>query len=176
MLIEMQRDSASPDFYARTVAALDKKEASDAEISRKLQEVKNAAKNEGPVIAPPLQKPLADSQAKPRADVDAPYKSKAVDEPSESGASSTELVKTAVIDKGTGNERSVAGRKTMKGGELKDVHSGKEAPMKMEKQRNIGEIKTAEMKVEKSPEELEVDSELNSILKKGPSTFNPVIQ
>ncbi len=69
--------------------------------------------------------------------------------------------------------KSVAGRKTMlKGGETKDLHSGKEAPMAVEREKEkypAGKKTEKEEKVE-SEEDHEVEMELNSILKKGPST------
>ena len=72
--------------------------------------------------------------------------------------------------------KSVAGRKTMlKGGETKDLHLGKEAPMAVEREK---EKYPAGKKIEKeqpveSQEDHEVEMELNSILKKGPSTSKP---
>lgn len=169
----MQRDSSSQDFYSRTVAALDKKEASDAETSRKLQEIKDAATNKGQVTAPSLQKPLADSvaPAESHVSVEVPYKSIATDEASGSSNMEKKVVMKPVAEMETEKERSVAGRKTMRGGELKDVHSGKEAPVSVEKQR-VGDVKIDEKKEEKSTEEQEVDLEINSILKKGPSKSN----
>lgn len=77
------------------------------------------------------------------------------------------------VGKGDDDAKSVAGRKTMlKGGETKDLHSGKEAPMAVEREK---EKYPAGKKVEKeekaeSKEDHEVEMELNSILKKGPST------
>ena len=72
--------------------------------------------------------------------------------------------------------KSVAGRKTMlKGGETKDLHSGKEAPMAVEREKEkypAGKKIEKEQRVE-SQEDHEVEVELNSILKKGPSTFKP---
>ena len=77
------------------------------------------------------------------------------------------------IGKGDDDAKSVAGRKTMlKGGETKDLHSGKEAPMAIEREK---EKYPAGKKVEKeekeeSREDHELEMELNTILKKGPST------
>ena len=69
--------------------------------------------------------------------------------------------------------KSVAGRKTMlKGGETKDLHSGKEAPIAVEREKEkypAGKKIEKEQRVE-SQEDHEVEVELNSILKKGPST------
>lgn len=65
--------------------------------------------------------------------------------------------------------KSVAGRKTMKGGETKDLHTGKEAPMKANKKiKEVDEAEGTEVVVE-SKEDHEIERELNSILKKGPS-------
>ena len=72
--------------------------------------------------------------------------------------------------------KSVAGRKTMlKGGETKDLHTGKEAPMAVEREKEkypAGKKIEKEQRVE-SQEDHEVEMELNSILKKGPSTSKP---
>lgn len=75
--------------------------------------------------------------------------------------------------KGDDDAKSVAGRKTMlKGGETKDLHSGKEAPIAVDREKEkypAGKKVEKEEKVE-SAEDHEVEMELNSILKKGPST------
>ena len=69
--------------------------------------------------------------------------------------------------------KSVAGRKTiLRGGEIRDLHSGKEAPVAVEREK---EKYPAGKKIEKqekaeSKEDHEVEMELNLILKKGPST------
>ena len=63
----------------------------------------------------------------------------------------------------------------LKGGETKDLHSGKEAPMAVEREKEkypAGKKIEKEQRVE-SQEDHEVEVELNSILKKGPSTFKP---
>lgn len=62
----------------------------------------------------------------------------------------------------------------LRGGEFKDLHSGKEAPMGVEREK---EKYPAGKKIEKqekgeSKEDHEVEMELNLILKKGPSTSN----
>ena len=82
-----------------------------------------------------------------------------------------------IMGQGGDNAKSVAGRKTMlKGGETKDLHSGKEAPMAVDKEKEkypAGKKAEAPEKVE-SKEDHEVEMELNSILKKGPSTSNSI--
>ena len=67
-------------------------------------------------------------------------------------------------------EKSVAGRKKMKGGEKWDMATGKEAAMVVDKE---GTSKESEKK--ETQEEHDIEVELNSILKKGPSKspFNP---
>ena len=79
-----------------------------------------------------------------------------------------------IMGKGNDDARSVAGRKTMlKGGETKDLRSGKEAPMAVDREKEkypAGKKPEKEAKVE-SQEDHEVEMELNSILKKGPSKF-----
>lgn len=187
-LCSPQNDSSSQEFYARTVAALDKKEASDADVARKLQEVKDAAKNQEPVAGAGLQKPLADPGKKDGGYVD-------VNVP-EKGSSAKDTSHKAPSDKRPlekeGEERSVAGRKTIKGGELKGPHSNKEVHMGAGKEgsrkektkgpkgvegKDAGdaeESKEAEEPPE-SKEEHELEVELNSILKKGPSECSPRI-
>ena len=74
--------------------------------------------------------------------------------------------------------KSVAGRKTMlKGGETKDLHSGKEAPMvgDREKERYPAGKKVEKEERVESKEDHEVEMELNSILKKGPSTSKSIL-
>ena len=67
-----------------------------------------------------------------------------------------------------GGERSVAGRKTMKGGETKDVHSGKEAPKYPDtsKDKEDGDEKKENTETE---EDHAIETELITILKKSPS-------
>lgn len=159
-----QNDSSSQDIYSRTVAALEKKEASDREVAQKLQDIKDAARAQGAVLPTPPQKPIAVSIEDER-----PIEGKI--------STSTNGQDSAILQLGKGDDdaRSVAGRKTMlRGGEFKDLHSGKEAPMAVEREK---EKYPAGKKIEKqekaeSNEDHEVEMELNLILKKGPSTSN----
>ena len=158
-----QNDSSSQDFYSRTVAALDKKEASDQEVAQKLQDIKDAAKAQEPVVPNTPQKPIDVSTEDERSmEVKVPV--------SEEGQGS----ENSIMAKGNDDAKSVAGRKTMlKGGETKDLHSGKEAPIAVDREKEkypAGKKVEKEEKVE-SIEDHEVEMELNSILKKGPSTF-----
>ena len=64
----------------------------------------------------------------------------------------------------------------LKGGETKDLHSGKEAPIAVDREKEkypAGKKVEKEEKVE-SAEDHEVEMELNSILKKGPSTSKSI--
>ena len=145
------------------MAALDKKEASDKQVAKKLQDVKDTAKSQEPIVAPAHQKPMGGD-----ADLKAanPPKYPKVD-------ASTDDSKDVGTTDGT---KSVAGRKTMKGGETKDLHSGKEAPMKADenKAKDGGDAEGGnEGKVE-SEEDHEIETELNSILKRGPSKSRDV--
>ena len=83
-------------------------------------------------------------------------------------------IENPIMGKVNDDARSVAGRKTMlKGGETKDLHSGKEAPMAVDREQEkypAGKKPEKEAKVE-SQEDHEIEMELNSILKKGPSKF-----
>lgn len=66
-------------------------------------------------------------------------------------------------------EKSVAGRKKMKGGEKYDMATGKEAAMVVDKE-GAGKIKDGPERAE-TQEEHDIEQELNSILKKGPSMY-----
>ena len=60
-------------------------------------------------------------------------------------------------------DKSIAGRHKVNGGQKWDMATGKEAPLHQNKDAD------EEDKTVKSPEEHDVEVELNSILKKGPS-------
>ncbi len=79
----------------------------------------------------------------------------------------------AATPAGMNGEKSVAGRKTMKGSEVKDVHSGKLAPKvspsAADKQAQDEDDTGSKEETVKSKEDQEIEIELNSILKKGPS-------
>ena len=162
----VQNDSSSQDFYSRTVAALDKKQALDQEVAQKLQDIKDAANAQEPVVPTTPQKPIVES-TEDGGPMDA--KVPVYAEERGSGIPTREIVDD--------DAKSVAGRKTMmKGGETKDLHSGKEAPMAVDREKEkypAGKKPEKEEKVE-SKEDHEVEMELNSILKKGPSTFQPM--
>lgn len=156
----LSNDSSSQDFYSRTVAALDKKQALDQEVARKLQDIKNAAKAQEPVIPTVPQKPIAASadDGKP-IEVQVPAYAEEHDK------------ENPTMKIGDNDAKSVAGRKTiLKDGETKDLQSGKEAPMAVDREKEkypAGKKVEKEEKVE-SEEDHEVEMELNSILKKGP--------
>lgn len=166
MCSHAQNDSSSQDFYSRTVAALDKKQTSDQEVAQKLQDIKDAAKAQEPVVPTTPQKPIAASNedGKP---IEVKTPAYAEEQNSDNPAGG----------KADDDAKSVAGRKTMlKGGETKDLHSGKEAPMAVDREKEkypAGKKVEKEEKVE-SKEDHEVEMELNSILKKGPSTFKVI--
>lgn len=77
------------------------------------------------------------------------------------------ISKTKVADSNT-SEKSVAGRKKMKGGEKYDMATGKEAAMVVDKEGTSGKDISSEKK-EETQEQHEIEVELNLILKKGPS-------
>jgi len=120
----------------------------------KLQAMKYAAKAQEPVGMKAPQTPIA-GDANEQAAVGAPL-------PSAMAAS-----EKAVADKVVDSERSVAGRKTIKGGETKDLHSVKEAPMYPK--GDAANETTPEEKAEME-EEHKIEAELNTTLRKGPST------
>lgn len=162
----MKKDSSSQEFYSRTVTALEK-QASDAETARKLQEVKDAARTQGPVVAPAPQKPLGDSVLKDRSHIDIEVSDQSHPEKAHSDESMLEkdTAKERAKSRESESEKSVAGRRTRKGGQMENLHSGNQSPM-----GGLGEAQKDEKKEEKSKDDQEVDLELNSILKKGPST------
>ena len=160
-----QNDSSSQDFYDRTVAALEQKQASDQEVAQKLQDIKDAARMQEPVALTTPQNAIA-AGAKDEIPID--RKLLTLEK------QSTGNSKTGKTDD---DAKSVAGRKTMlKGGETKDLHSGKEAPMAVEREKEKYPAgKKVEMKEEvESEEDHGVEMELNSILKKGPSTCTSI--
>lgn len=125
-------------------------------MAQKLQEVKDAAKAQEPNVVAPLQKPIA-GDSNP-ADFEIPKYPVVGDG------------EKAATDTGADGGKSVAGRKTMKGGETKDLHSGKEAPMVADKEKGAeGDEPEGKEETTKTKEDHEVEIELNSILKKGPS-------
>ncbi|KAL9127490.1 MAG: hypothetical protein Q9217_003646 [Psora testacea] len=166
-LLFMSRDTSTQEFYSRTVAALDKKEASDAKAASKLRTIKDTSKNEEPTrVDSTLQKPLAEpaSKDKSHTDEEIPLKGDPndylVDKPTADKASKEVVSERTTSEKGDDDTRSVAGRKKMKGGESKDLHSGKESPKEGKKEKKKEPLK--------SKEESEIETEMNSILKRGP--------
>lgn len=116
---------------------MNRQDASDQEITQKL----DTARNEAQQVAGEQgsQKHLTPSQ-----DPEAP-------------------AETGTPDAASG-EKSVAGRKKMKGGEKWDMASGKEAGTVVDKE----EVKKDTKKIgAESKEEHDIEVELNSILKKG---------
>ncbi|KAG8533457.1 uncharacterized protein KY384_002240 [Bacidia gigantensis] len=128
------RDTTTQEFYTRTVAALDKKHASDAEAASKWRTIKDPAKNQEPISdGNTAQKPLDESS----------------DDGEQPHGEPEKYPKTESKDE-EGDEKSVAGRKKMKG----EGHKSD--------------------RPHKSKEERQVEAEMNSILKRGPSTSLPV--
>lgn len=67
-------------------------------------------------------------------------------------------------------QKSIAGRKKMKGGEKWDMATGKESAMV---EHHAASAKEGKTKAVETEEEHQVEVELNSILKKGPSKSTP---
>ncbi|MCJ1465099.1 hypothetical protein MMC07_003715 [Pseudocyphellaria aurata] len=128
------RRSKSPDFYASTVAAMNAESASGPATIPKLKDSPTEAKGE-PGIENRPKSPLIP------------------DTPPDTGS---------ILASETG-EKSVAGRKKMKGGEKWDMATGKEAAMVVDKEGAGKEPDRPE-----TQEEHNIEVELNSILKKGP--------
>ncbi|CAF9937518.1 MAG: hypothetical protein ALECFALPRED_007279 [Alectoria fallacina] len=159
-ILYLSNDYSSQDFYNRTVAALDKKQVSDQEVAQKLQDIKDAAKAQEPVVPTNPQEPIAAS-TEDRKPIEVKVPAYAEEQDSED----------PTVGRSDDDAKSVAGRKTMlKGGETKDLHSGKEAPMvgDREKEKYPAGKKVEKEEKEESKEDHEVEMELNSILKKGP--------
>lgn len=129
------RRSPSPDFYASTVSAMNAKDSSNQATAQKPINPQAAVIGE-PNIENRPKSPLIP------------------DTPPDTGPIPVSEI----------GEKSVAGRKKMKGGEKWDMATGKEAAMVVDKQ-GVGK---EPVKVE-TQEEHDVEVELNSILKKGPS-------
>lgn len=83
-------------------------------------------------------------------------------------SSKTASISKTKVDDSKTSEKSVAGRKKMKGGEKYDMATGKEAAMVVDKEGTSGKDISSEKK-EETQEEHEIEVELNLILKKGPS-------
>ena len=136
-----------------------------------MRTVKDSTKNQEPIGGGnPPQKPLAESASKDKTyeDVEVPQKEGSDDDSvakttsdktSDEGSSDR-----ATSEKGSDKTKSVAGRKKMKGGEPKDPQSGKEKPKDGKKE--------VVKEPQKSKQEREVEAEMNSILKRGPSMSN----
>ena len=222
------------EFYSRTVAALDAKQASDAEAANKLRTIKesvaNTKTNQRPIgdsgssssgksatddddALASSQKPLTspkkgkDKEGKAHIDVEVVGSGSASSSPKGSHRNDEEekeeeevieeyTSSRSAIDRKAGKvkaskdafemededqtdadqadetdgERSVAGRKMMqKGGESKDVQSGRQPS---QGKKVIDEnAKVEEKAPRKSKKELELEAEMNAILKRGPSEY-----
>lgn len=130
---------------------MDKQEAEASSFRMdKLKEVERASKKSNSIATNRPSSPLI-----PDDDDDTP------------SSKTASISKTKVNDSNT-SEKSVAGRKKMKGGEKYDMATGKEAAMVVDKEGTSGKDISSEKK-EETHEEHEIEVELNLILKKGPS-------
>ena len=158
----VQNDSSPQDFYSRTIAALERKQASDQAVAQKLQDIKDAARAQETVVPTTPRKPIIASTEDGK-----PYEGKGLASAEEQDSGFPQ------IGRGDDDTKSVAGRKTMlRGGETKDLHTGKEAPMAVEREKEkypVGK-KIEKVQTVESEEDHEIETELNLILKKGPST------
>ncbi|KAL6718104.1 hypothetical protein ACLMJK_004190 [Lecanora helva] len=150
-ILYLSNDSSSQEFYTRTVTALDKKATSDHEIARKLQEVKAAAREPEQIGVPSPQKPIG-------GDMNSDIGGKSTLRPADARSESEAPVN---------GDKSVAGRKTMKSGGTMEGVSAKESPKESSIAKAQNDASGKKSTVE-SEEEHEIESELNSILKKGP--------
>ena len=132
-------------------------------MAHTLQEVKDAVKAQEPVgVIAPQKSTTGNAEDRKSAVVSK--------QPDSDSAPSGK----AIEDNNSDGEKSVAGRKTMKSGEMKDLRSGKETPLKIDKTKDkVAEVRKDDEEAEKvqSKEDHDVEVELNSILKKGPSMY-----
>lgn len=168
LIHELQNDSSSQEFYSKTVTALEKKKSNDAEVDRRTQGTKDVPKSKASVSNPHVQKPLSSEteKGKPHAEIEVPKRL-----PSEKPISGKAPSDNRPPEDKMDGERTVAGRKLMKGKEKQKPISETAAPSASSKSAAKGEEKAAATKSEKveSKEDHEVETEINSILKKGPS-------
>lgn len=118
------------------------------------------------------QKPLADDSGIDKSHVE-------IEVPQRLPTDKAAQMKAPSDNRASGDsEKSVAGRKTMQKGDAKKSQSEKESPS------GVGKEKTTERPTEKneikeetkeSKEDHEVEQEINSILKRSPSTSSPNI-
>lgn len=154
---------STSEFYSRTVAAMEREALKSSNVDSKtpakhdsMDYEGNHAPAEGKVNEPPPVPP-AKGQEHEAMLVAPDDKSVKPDKPDGKG---------------------VAGRKKYKGGENWDVASGKQAPLGAKKKGDEdSEGNKEEEKEEKAetPEEHELEVELNAILKKGPSKSTPAL-
>ena len=131
-------------------------------MAQKLQKIKDAARAQEPVVPTIPQKSIVASV----------QDGKPIERETLTFSKETQGGKSK-FGKVDDDAKSVAGRKRiLKGGETKDLHSGKEAPMAIEREKAKYPAGKKSEKEEKegSREDHELEMELNSILKKGPST------
>lgn len=140
------RRAASQDFYTNTVNALNAAERSIEDTIPNLEHIKAAAKKG---VSPNREegpaKPVQGQQAQAPLEVAVPTK----------GLSDDQVSEGKIVG---------GGPRKVKGGEKWDMATGKEAPPKDAKEEDDKE----------SEEEHKIEIELNGILKKGPSTLNPL--
>ena len=171
----MQSDASSQEFYSRTVSALDKKEKSDAEVARKLHEVKDDAtahKPQLPIGGSSGQKPLADDSDRDKSHVEIEVPQRL---PTDKAAQMKAPSDNRPSEDKADGEKSVAGRKTMQKGEPKKGQSAKESPLGGSKEKTSDsdtEKKEALEETQESKEAHEVEQEINSILKRSPSVYS----
>ena len=179
LIVTIQYDSSSQEFYSRTVAALDKKEKSDTEVARKLHEVEDDAKAhrpQTPIGGSSGQKPLADepNRDKSHIEIEVPQNL-----PTDKAAQMKAPSDNRPSEDGPGGEKSVAGRKTMQKGDARKTQVEQESSSGVNKQKTT-ETGTGKAEVQpetrESEEAHEVEQEINSILKRSPSTSSSIIR
>ena len=173
LIVSVQNDSGTQEFYSRTVAALDKKQSSDAEVSRKLHEVKDdfqAHRPQAPIGGTTGQKPLADDSNKDKSHVEVEVPQNL---PTDKAAQMKAPSDNRPPEDGTSGEKSVAGRKTMQKGDARKTQLEQDSSSVVGKEKST-ETSTQKAEVQQetkeSKEAHEVEQEINSILKRSPST------
>ncbi len=143
-------------------------------MARKLHEVKDDAiahKPQLPIGGSSGQKPLADSSDRDRSHVEIEVPQRL---PTDKAAQMKAPSDNRPSEDKADGERSVAGRKTMQKGDPKKVQSEKESSIGGLKEKVIesdADKKEAKEGSQESKEAHEVEQEINSILKRSPSTY-----
>lgn len=148
--------------------ALDKKKAADAKARQPSEAYQDSRKNSAPIAGVNVQKPISGDRDRSRAEIEVP-KQLPSGKPIQGKAPGDNRPTEEKME----IEKSIAGRKTMKGTDGKKPRPEKVAPSSANTDQDGAAKTTSSAKAGKTEteEEHEVELEINSILKKGPSKF-----